>query len=171
MTDPQSLLHEALDAWTYTRRGVIAEVENLPADGMDFRAEPETRSVAALVRHIVESGATMAGELPRPDGDFRRQDFDAFVREYAGDVAGTEGKEALLELLRTRGERGRERIRAAGAEQMMRPICQFDGSEATRLTWMHHGIAHEMYHRGQLALYARLLGRTPALTKQIRGEG
>ena len=39
----------------------------------------------------------------------------------------------------------------------------------TRLAWMNHGIAHEEYHRGQIALYARLLGRVPALTQKILG--
>jgi uncharacterized damage-inducible protein DinB len=39
----------------------------------------------------------------------------------------------------------------------------------TRLAWMQHGIAHEEYHRGQLATYARLTGRVPALTKRIMG--
>jgi len=40
---------------------------------------------------------------------------------------------------------------------------------ASRLTWLNHAIAHEEYHRGQLALYARLLGRVPALTRLIEG--
>jgi uncharacterized damage-inducible protein DinB len=40
---------------------------------------------------------------------------------------------------------------------------------ATRLSWMQHGIAHEEYHRGQIALYARLVGRVPALTQVIQG--
>jgi uncharacterized damage-inducible protein DinB len=34
---------------------------------------------------------------------------------------------------------------------------------------MHHGIGHEEYHRGQIALAARLLGHVPALTKLIQG--
>jgi uncharacterized damage-inducible protein DinB len=34
---------------------------------------------------------------------------------------------------------------------------------------MNHGISHEEYHRGQLAVYARLVGRVPALTKRIQG--
>jgi uncharacterized damage-inducible protein DinB len=34
---------------------------------------------------------------------------------------------------------------------------------------MMHGIAHEEYHRGQITLYARLLGEVPALTKLIEG--
>jgi uncharacterized damage-inducible protein DinB len=36
------------------------------------------------------------------------------------------------------------------------------------LAWLQHGIAQEMYHRGQLVLYERLLGIEPALTRRIR---
>lgn len=169
MSEPEILLAEALDAWAYTRRGVAAEVENLAAEHFIFRPVSEACSVAELVRHIVESGRMMAGELSRPHGDFRRQGFDEFVREYAGDVRELEGKAALLDALRRTHAEGAERLRAAGPELMLRPIHQFDGSEASRLSWMHHAIAHEMYHRGQLALYARLLGCVPALTQQIRG--
>jgi uncharacterized damage-inducible protein DinB len=53
---------------------------------------------------------------------------------------------------------------------MLQNIRRFDGEMGTRLAWMHHGISHEEYHRGQLALYARLMGRVPALTKRILGQ-
>ena len=46
---------------------------------------------------------------------------------------------------------------------------RFDGLEGTRLAWMHQGISHEEYHRGQLALFARLMGKVPALTRLIHG--
>ena len=52
---------------------------------------------------------------------------------------------------------------------MLQRIRRFDGEQGTRLAWVYHGIAHEEYHRAQLALYARLMGRTPALTKRIHG--
>ena len=60
-----------------------------------------------------------------------------------------------------------EQLRAAGEVQMLQHVRRFDGERGTRLSWLHHGIAHEEYHRAQLALYARLLGRTPALTRAI----
>ena len=53
---------------------------------------------------------------------------------------------------------------------MLRPIMQFNGEPAARLSWMSHGVAHEEYHRGQLCVYARMLGLVPALTKLIHGE-
>jgi uncharacterized damage-inducible protein DinB len=53
---------------------------------------------------------------------------------------------------------------------MLQRIQRFDGQLGTRLAWMHHGIDQEMYHRGQLAIYQRLIGITPALTKLIQGS-
>src|SRR4030095_12353027 len=68
-----SLLEEALEAWQYTRHGVIEEIENLSEADLNFRPHAESRTVAEIGLHIVESGLMMAGELTRPDGHFRRQ--------------------------------------------------------------------------------------------------
>jgi uncharacterized damage-inducible protein DinB len=166
--DAGRLLDEALAAWAYARASVADEVENLAADRFGYRPAPESRSVAELVRHVAQSGMMMAGELSRPDGDFARRPFDEHVADYGAAAEGVEGRDALLRLLRETHAEGERRIRAAGAEHMLAPIRQFDGSRASRLTWMHHGIGHEEYHRGQLALYARLQGLVPALTRRIR---
>jgi uncharacterized damage-inducible protein DinB len=165
----KSLLEEAVEAWGYTREGVIDEVRNLPDDAMTARGGGG-RSVAEMVHHIVESGMMMAGELSRPDGDFQRQPYPAFLTEYAGNMPRATERAALLDLLlRSYGE-GAERIRRAGEGLLLQPIRQFNGVPARRLTWMHHGIGHEEYHRGQLAWLARSLGHVPALTKRIYGK-
>ena len=72
-------------------------------------------------------------------------------------------------MLRTTFDEGVAAFRKRGEKEMMKPIVQFNGEPASRLTWLNHAIAHAEYHRGQLALYARLLGRVPALTKLIEG--
>ena len=171
MPDLNTLLDEALEAWEYARSGVIAEAESIPADRYDFRPAPGSRSVAELLVHIVESGRMMVGELTRPDGDFTRQSYAAHLSEHAGEIAAGQPKDALLSLLREDGTEGRRRIREHGEIGMLQRIRRFDGEEGTRLAWLNHGIDHEMYHRGQLALYVRLLGGVPALTRQIHGEG
>ncbi len=164
-----SLLDEMLVAWRYTRDGVIAELRNLPESALDFRPTSQTRTARELAQHILESGLVMAGELPRPDGDFGRQSYPAFLREYASGVARYRTKASLLAALRKTHADGERRLRAAGERAMLQTIRQFNGEPATRLSWMHHGVSHEEYHRGQLALYARLTGRVPALTKVIHG--
>ena len=67
------------------------------------------------------------------------------------------------------GAGGAQQFRQACELHMLQHITRFDGEQGTRLAWMNHGIAHEEYHRGQLALYARLVGRVPALTQLIYG--
>jgi uncharacterized damage-inducible protein DinB len=153
-----TLLEEALEAWAYCRDGFVEEAENIAEAEWNFRPAEGSRSVRELVRHVVESGRMAAGELTRLDGDFRRKEFPEFVREYAGDVAGVEDRGELLGLLRASHEEGARRIREAGELFMLGPIHRFDGQPGTRLAWLHHAVQHEMYHRGQLALYARMLG-------------
>jgi uncharacterized damage-inducible protein DinB len=170
MGAPQSLLDELLGAWAYTRQGVIAEVRNLPDELTGFRPTPQSRSLAELALHIVESGLMMSGELTRADGNFRRQSYEAFAKEYAAPASGRRSRRDLVTLLKDTHVRGEKQIRRAGEVLMLQQIVQFNGEKATRLSWMHHGIAHEEYHRGQIALYARLAGEVPALTKLIMGE-
>jgi uncharacterized damage-inducible protein DinB len=165
-----TLLEEALEAWSFARDGVIDEVDNLADAGMNFRPSPESRSVAELVVHVLESGAMMAGELSRPDGDFRRKSYLALLKEHSRGIPKARSRRELIAALRKTFRDGSEKLRKSGDLQMVQLITRFDGKKGTRLTWMHHGIGHEEYHRGQIALYARLMGRTPALTKRIYGE-
>ena len=164
-----SLLEEAIEAWDGARRGVIAEAAGIPARDYDFRPTPEARSVAELVAHIVATGMMWTNELTRPTADFTRKSFPAFIRHYARGTDKTRPRGEWLRLLRSSYRDGVRQIRTAGEIQMLQYVRRFDGERCTRLTWMHHGIAHEEYHRAQLALYARLLGRTPALTQAIQG--
>ena len=165
-----SLLDEALDAWQYTRAGVISELKNLPDVSLTFRPTETSRTPAEIAVHIAESGLMMAGELSRPDGNFRRKSFPQFMKEYAKGVKATTNKKQLIALLTKTREDGEKTIRAAGELHFLQFIMQFNGVPATRLAWMNHGIAHEEYHRGQIALYARLVGRVPALTQLIYGK-
>jgi len=170
MARERDLLEETLEAWTYTRSGVIDELENIPADQFGFRPAPKSRTVAELAQHIIESGLMAAGELNRRDGSFQRQPFEAFIEEYAGTRAHTTTKAALVGLLRETMDEAVRAFRKTGQGGLLREIVQFNGEPATRLTWLNHAIAHEEYHRGQLALYARLMGRVPALTQLIEGS-
>lgn len=169
MARAHTLLDEAIEAWSYTRSGVIDELENLPAERWDFRPAPPSRSVAELAQHLIENGLMAVGELTRPDGDFTRQSYDAFLREYSGTRVQTGDRDRLLALLRETLDESRVALAMTGLDALLRPIRQFNGEPASRFTWLHHAIAHEEYHRGQLALYARLLGHTPALTRLIEG--
>jgi len=165
-----NLLEETLEAWEGVRRGVIEEAEAVPTDQYEFRPHEESRTFAEVIRHILESGEMMAGELTREDGDFTRQSYPDHIREHAGHLPEDPGPAELRDLLASRFGDAAARFRATGELHMLQFIRRFDGKRGTRLAWMNHGIAHEMYHRGQLALYVRTMGRVPALTRRIRGS-
>lgn len=165
---PLTPLEEALEAWREARAGLIREAENIPASKYGFRPTPETRSVAELLRHILEVAMMMVGELSRKDTDLHRAPWPELLALHTGSLSKATTRPRILALLRSQLASGEKAFRRAGEKEMKRAITRFDGLKGTKLEWLHHGIAHEEYHRGQLALYARLIGKEPALTRLIR---
>jgi uncharacterized damage-inducible protein DinB len=171
MTKPgyRDLLEEALEGWEGVRMGVIAEVENLPEARFDERPAEGFRTARELVDHIVESGFLMK-ELLRDDGDFTRRPYPELIAEHTRGLAyGGSKEEQLARLHDTHGTMDAA-FREAGELHMLQQIRRFDGQRGTRFAWFQHGVQHEYYHCGQLALIARVMGVVPALTKRIRGE-
>ena len=166
----RTLLEEALEAWDDTRNNLIAEAENIPAKGFPYRPTPEQRSVAELVVHIMEVSLMSIGELTRDDTNLRRMPWPKMLAHYAGDVQKLSSKRDLVAALRRTLREGTKAFERAGEVHMLQQIVRFDDQKGTRLSWFHHGIAHENYHTGQLAAYARLLGLKPALTQRIEGS-
>jgi uncharacterized damage-inducible protein DinB len=165
-----TLLEEVIEAWQFARRGVLAEATILPDEAYGFKPHPQARSVSGLLRHIVESGLVMVGELTNIDGDFTRKSHEDFVREFGKELPEEPSPDDLRRLLEDTLVQGVSRIRAVGEVRMLQVIRRFDGEMWTRSSWMNHGIAHEEYHRGQLAMYARIQGHVPALTRMIHGD-
>ena len=164
-----SYLDETLEAWVDVRQGIVDEVKNIPARQLGFRPTPDTRSVRELVQHILEVAMLMTGELTRPDTNLRRLPWPKLLRKYAAAAQRAESKRELLVLLGGQMRDAEKRFRRVGELAMWQFIERFDGRQGTKMQWLHHGIAQEMYHRGQLTTYARLLGLEPALTKRIEG--
>lgn len=166
---PLTPLEEALEAWEDIRDGLIAEVDNVPEDRFSFRPAPDMRTVAELVRHVLEVALMMTGELTRPDTNFRREPWPQLLALYDAPIRKASSKTDLIAALSSTFQESSRRFRELGEEGMRHPITRFDGKMGTKLAWMHHGLAHEEYHRGQLAVYERLMGIEPALTRLIRG--
>lgn len=164
-----TLLEEALESWEDARLGFIDEVRNIPAAHWDYRPTGEMKSVRELAVHILEVAMMMTGELTRDDTNFRRLPWLKLLRKYAGPAYGAKTRRELLNLLKSQLRDGTKSFRSAGELHMFQRIQRFDGSPGTRLAWLFHGIDQEMYHRGQITVYARLLGLEPALSKRIRG--
>ncbi len=164
-----SLLEEALEGWSDARQGLSAEAENMPARQFEFRPTPTVRSVREVIVHILEVAMMMTGELTRVDTNFHRAPWPKLLGMYARPAHRVKTKADVVKLLKSQFTQAEKQFRKAGELHMLQLIERFDGELGTRLAWLHHGIAHEMYHTGQLTVYQRLMGIEPALTKRIRG--
>jgi uncharacterized damage-inducible protein DinB len=107
------------------------------------------------------------GEACRPDTNLMRQSFADNITHYAPGVRNINDKDDLLDLLRASMDESAEKLRAAAGE-MQNTMKRFDGKEMTKNSFISFAIAHEMYHRGQLTVYERLLNIEPVLTQRFR---
>jgi len=74
-------------------------------------------------------------------------------------------KAKLVELMRTSINEAEKAIRdhADGFNELMTGL---DGKQMPKIAFLLFGMSHEMYHRGQVASYARQLGLVPAMTQR-----
>ena len=156
-----------IGSWREVRAGLIEEVSQIPADKFSFRAAEGMRSVAELLQHLVESQKFLVGEACRPDTNLLRKSFAENIKDYAPDARRVNDKEAIIQMLQTAMDDCEKQLRD-NADEMKNTMKRFDGKEMTKLAFMSFAIAHEMYHRGQLTVYVRLLGIEPMLTQKFR---
>jgi uncharacterized damage-inducible protein DinB len=160
-------VEEICRQWQEVRNGFIKEVELIPEGQFEFRAAPETRSVIELLHHVIESERVLVGEICREGTNFKRG-FPAMIAEFAGDVKQATTKAAVLELLKSSIAETIERAVGFGDANLAKMMTRFDGGEQPKYLMLTFTISHEMYHRGQLTVYQRLLGIEPALTQLFK---
>jgi uncharacterized damage-inducible protein DinB len=152
--------------WRDVRSGLIKEVEQIPTDQFSFRASPETRSISELVQHVIEAQKFLVGEACRAESNLMRQSFADHLKEYASDVSLVTEKAGLVSLLGTSMDEAEACLRASSA--LDDKIIGFDGKPNHKPDFLNFVISHEMYHRGQLTVYERLLGIEPQLTQRLK---
>ncbi len=160
-------LESVIESWKEVRSGLIDEANQIPAEKFSFQPTPETRSVKQLLQHLVESQKFLVGEACRPDTNLMRGSFADNVKQYAPHVRDADDKDELLNLLRVSMDEAAAQLLYA-SDEMKNTMKRFDGKEMAKLAFMSFAIAHEMYHRGQLTVYERLLNIEPVLTQRFR---
>jgi uncharacterized damage-inducible protein DinB len=156
-----------ISLWKEARGGLIEETEKIPEDQFSFRATPDTRSVAELLQHVISTQKIIVGEACRPDSNLRRQSFAAHAKEYAPGVDDVSDKNGLLNLLRSSMDEAATSINSYG-EKLDERMTGLTGQSITKTAFLTFGLSHEMYHRGQLTVFERLLNIEPALTERFR---
>lgn len=161
-----SLVEEAISTWEMFRKGTLAELENIPEEHWDYRPDPGARTLREVASHIAELWVAFVGEILRPDGSFMRVMNEQERAQHMAGYPKAHSKAEILDLLRATGEKEARRLREAG-DALATQTMQTQGGDQSRLKALWFAIAHEMYHRGQITVYARALGLVPAMTQQM----
>src|SRR5262245_37617335 len=156
-----------LGIWKDARNGLINEVEKIPDDQFSFRPTPETRSIAELLQHVIESQKILVAETCREEANVRRQSFADHYKEHANGVRDVADKQGLIDLLRSSMEESDACVRAHAGEWDL-PMIGVDGKQTTKGAFLTFAAGHEMYHRGQLTVFERLLNIEPVLTGKLK---
>ena len=165
-------LEEMFDVWKEIRTGLIAELEQIPPDQFAFQATPQSRSVAGLIRHILETQKFLVSELCRPDTDFMRlprEKVRESVERQAANAHSAGDKEELITSLRSAMVWAEATLRAFGEDALgEKALPRRDGKTMSKLGYLCFIISHENYHRGQIALYERIMDIEPVLAAKFR---
>ena len=153
--------------WKDARNGLIEEVERIPDDQFSFRATPDTRSVAEVLQHIISAQKMLVGESCRQDANLMRQSFADHQKEYGAGVNDVTDKNGLIQLLRSSMDDAITCINSYG-DNLEETMMGMTGKPTTKSAFLTFALSHEMYHRGQLTVFQRLLSIEPALTERFR---
>ena len=88
------------------------------------------------------------------------------VERHAAESHTGGDKEELIGALRSSMESVEAALRAFGEEALREKVPY--GKTISKLGILYFYITHEMYHRGQITVYERLLQIEPAATAQVR---
>ncbi|MBR9977375.1 MAG: hypothetical protein KFH87_04745 [Bacteroidetes bacterium] len=165
MARTNTLLNETLVKWYSVRRGLIREISNIPPARLTFRATLEMRSIFDITHHILELFIITVEELLRDDTNLDRASLSQLANVYAPNITRADSQEKLVNILVEQYRDAETRLRECGDLHMMQLVTKLDGTRETRMAVLQDAIQHEMYHRGQLTVYARLIGLEPALTR------
>jgi uncharacterized damage-inducible protein DinB len=160
-----SNIEEAVRMWELYREGTIAELANIPEEQWDYRPGEGSRSVRELALHIAASAVGFSNELMSDEPSFMRLRDPETQRAIAASLGDVTTKDKILAMMKERSADTAQKLRENG-ERLAAAKMPSMGGEQSRLSGLWFAAAHEMYHRGQVTVYARSLGLVPAMTQR-----
>ena len=163
---------ELAESFRTVRKNTILIAEEIPEDKYNFRAAPETRTVAQTLTHIVAS-QKMPEQIHAIEGRTTLEGFDfpALFQRVMADEQTPRNKTQIIALLRDEGERWAKWLESQSDEFLAERVQYPAGMSPpikTRFEMLLGSKEHEMHHRGQLMMIERMLGIVPHLTRHMQ---
>ena len=163
---------ELADSFRTVRKNTIQIAEDIPEAQYNYRATPETRSVAEMLLHV----AVAPGLQERIHGTehlttLEGFDFPSVMLEMLAKEKVPHSKAQIVEHLRASGERFASFLDGMTDDFLAERVAMPPGmtpASKSRFEMLLGVKEHEMHHRAQLMLIERLVGVTPHLTRQMQ---
>ena len=145
------------------REDSAATVEEVPQEAFDTRPIPDVMTFRELAQHILNSSEAVTGMLLDGREDFTTPDTRPKMREYFP-AAPADGE--LARALRSVFAARLEQLKTQTPEWFAQIVTRFDGQKLTRLEFIQMMKEHELTHRSQMFIVARMQGVVPVTTRR-----
>lgn len=158
------------ESFRTVRTNAIQIAEDIPEEKYGFRATPDTKSVAEILRHIAVS-TNSAHEVHAVERltFYSFEHYAARMQKRAAEEALLTTKTQIIDALRRGGEQWASFLDAA-SEALLAERVGFPPpvtpSSKSRFEMILSVKEHEMHERAKLMVMERLLGIVPHLTRQ-----
>ncbi len=154
------------------RKNTLIVAEEIPEEQYDFRPAPGTRTVRAILAHILASSrGTYRGHAVRRITTFVGVDLQAVIKERLAQEQqwASASKSQLMEALRSDAEEWGNHLEQLSEDDLAATVTFPEGAQPpskSRFEILLANKEHEMHHRAQLMLIERMLGLVPHLTRE-----
>jgi uncharacterized damage-inducible protein DinB len=158
-------IQQLADSMRAVRQNTTLMADDIPEAKYAFRATPETRSVAETLVHIawLWSADRLMHEERRLES-LEGFDFGALLATSAAEERVVRSKAAILDLLRVEGDRAARWVEGLSDAFLSERLRLPGGGSVSRFEMLLGTKEHELQHRAQLTVIARLLGIVPRFT-------
>jgi uncharacterized damage-inducible protein DinB len=163
---------EIADAFRTVRKNTLVIASEIPEERYDFRAAPETRTVAQTLVHIAVT-PRLGEQIHFIERRTTLDGFDFFglMRALIAEEQVVRSKAEIVDMLSAGGEKFAQLLDNSAEDFLSQRVAYPQGMmppSKSRLEMLMSVKEHEMHHRGQLMLLQRMLGIVPHLTRQMQ---
>jgi uncharacterized damage-inducible protein DinB len=156
---------ELAESFRTVRRNTIQVAEDIPEDKYNFRAAPDTMSVAEMLAHLAATPywAEQCHCIEKKNS-VTMEDFGRWMGELDKRAKALTTKAEIVDTLKNDGEKFARSIEQMTDAQLGESVTAPNGSKS-RFEMLLGVKEHEMHHRAQLFLIERMVGIVPHLTR------
>jgi uncharacterized damage-inducible protein DinB len=151
------------------RKNTIQVAEDIPESKYDFKATPDTRTIAQTLVHIAYGPEFMFHINDNKITDMTRVNFPELFQTIRAEESKARNKAEIIALLQAQGDRFASHLEGLPDSFLDEVLTMPPGgtpATRTRFDMLLAPKEHEMHHRGQLMLLERMVGVVPHLTRQ-----